>query len=140
MLVVGGYMTIAFLLAAALAGVDPALLSAVCYVESNHNAAAYSPHDGHSASYGTCQVKEATARGLGFKGSKADLQKYETNIYYAALYLSKQLKRYGTIKKAVSSYNAGKPIKSNKSYVDKVLKRFQLTRGEYSWTNLSKGY
>ena len=113
---IGGYITIAALLH----GVDPALLSSICYVESGHNPAAIAHHDGGSASYGLCQIKEATARGLGYGGSVGGLMDGATNAYWAAKLLKYHHKKWGSWKKAVSAYNAGRPIKGNARYVRRV--------------------
>jgi soluble lytic murein transglycosylase-like protein len=101
-------------------GVDPALLSSLCFVESNHNINAYVHQDGGTPSYGLCQVKLETARALGFTGRAEELMDPSSNALYAALYLKRQHKRYGTWEKAVSAYNCGHAC-GNKSYVRKVM-------------------
>lgn len=107
----------------------PGLLSAVCYVESNHRPHAFNENDGGSSSIGICQIKLTTAQGLGFRGTAEELAKPKTNIYYAGKYLKAQLTRYsGDIKKAISAYNAGTHredalgITKNRRYVAKVFK------------------
>lgn len=110
----------AILLAAGLTGIDPALLSSLCFVESSHRINAYVHQDGGSPSYGICQVKEATARELGFKGEARQLMDPSWNSFYAAKYLAKQKRRYGTWDKAVSAFNCGH-VCNNKAYVRKVL-------------------
>ena len=112
----------AFLLAGWLNGVDPALLSSLCYVESNHRINAYVRQDGGSPSIGVCQVKLATARALGHVEGEKALMDASANSYYAAKYLRKQFDRYKSWKKAVSAYNAGRAIKGNKKYVDRVMR------------------
>lgn len=104
------------------------LLSAVCFVETRHKNVLVVENDGPSASYGVCQIKAATAKALGFTGTLKDLQDPEVNIYYAGLYLRKQLTRYdGDVVKAVAAYNAGthrvneKGLTKNRKYVGKVL-------------------
>lgn len=119
----------AFLIAGLLTGVDPTLLSAICYVESKHDAGAYVAMDGNSPSYGICQIKLATARFMGFKGTAEQLMEPATNIYYAARYMAYQKRRYNDRKKALSAYNAGRAIESNKAtYVRKVMRRYQDTK------------
>ena len=116
-----------FIIAGVLAGVNPNLLSAVCFVESGHKPSAYVAMDGQSPSYGLCQIKLATARQVGFEGSTRDLMHPATNALYAAKYLRWQYERYGSWDKAVSAYNAGRAIKGNAGYVGRVDK--QLKRG-----------
>jgi len=109
------------------------LLSAVCYVESNHNIHAVNYDDGGADSLGVCQIKYSTAKHMGFKGTAEELQKnINENTYWAGAYLKWQLKRYhGNIGKAVAAYNAGHYRKSkirqgpiNKTYVMKVFKKW----------------
>lgn len=104
------------------------LLSAVCWVESNHDVRVYLANDGGSPSHGLCQVKLATARSMGFRGGEIELRKPETNIHYAAKYLSHQLIRYdGDARKAIAAYNSGtyrlnsRGLIKNRKYVRKVL-------------------
>lgn len=106
-------------------GVDPALLSSLCFVESNHKVNAYVHQDGGSPSYGVCQIKLGTARALGYSGQAKGLMDQKTNAFYAASYLAKQKKKHGTWDRAISAYNAGRPIKGNKHYVNKVTKGWQ---------------
>lgn len=102
-----------------------ALLSAICWVESSHRPYVINMYDGHSASHGYCQIKESTARGLGFKGKASDLLKKEVNMYWAGKYLRYQLHRYDNdFIKAISAYNAGSVRGDriiNPGYVVKVL-------------------
>lgn len=84
------------------------LLSAICYVESTHDASKVHYNDGHSDSYGVCQIKLETAQFMGFEGEAEDLMDPEINMYYAAAYLRHQINRYGNIQKAVIAYNKGK--------------------------------
>lgn len=105
------------------------MLSAVCYVESHHVVHALHVDDGSGPSLGVCQVKLATARMLGFRGSEADLMRPKINAFYAALYLNRQLERYNDdTAKAIAAYNSGTyrerapgyPV--NIDYVNKVYK------------------
>lgn len=114
-----------FIMAGLLNGVDPSLLSALCFVESSHQPAAYVHVDGNSPSYGLCQIKYETAKWLGFKGKAGELFDRNVNAYWAARYLGYQISRYnGDTRKALSAYNAGSAIKANKKYVNKVLRRY----------------
>src|SRR4051794_24242990 len=92
---------------AASAGLPPALLLSVCFTESNlHNVVV--PHDGHSASWGMCQVKLATAREFEKGIYPSHLLRPETNARIAAKYLARQIKRYkGNVRCGVDAYNKG---------------------------------
>lgn len=103
------------------------LLSSLCFVESKHNLTAVVKNDGGTPSIGVCQVKLATAKMLGFKGNEKELKKPIVNIYYAGLYLSKQINRYKDVTKGIAAYNSGSYITNNSGktvnhkYVRKVL-------------------
>lgn len=100
------------------------LLSAICYTESGFRIKAIKRHDGDGHSYGLCQIKEATARDMGFTGNVKDLFDPFINTYYSGKYLKYQLDRYDQDwVSAISAYNAGHrgyKVK-NKKYVNKVL-------------------
>lgn len=105
------------------------LISALCYQESRHKVTAVNPADGGEDSLGVCQIKEGTARQMGFKGTRADLMLPKNNVYYSAKYLRKMLDRYSwDIPKALAAYNAGPKNVSitgelkYKKYPTKVLK------------------
>lgn len=88
-------------------GLPPDLLSSLCWVESRHNISAVHHDDGGSDSLGICQIKHSTAEELGFKGTPKQLMEPRYNIKYAAIYLSKQIKRYNSIERGVIAYNRG---------------------------------
>lgn len=141
---------VATILAAAKAvGVPGALLLAICTHETNLKNITV-PNDGGSPSYGVCQIKEKTARALGFKGAvtgptiegkvffgtlepkgkPAGLLVPSVNAKYAAKYLKKQLDKYeGDWCKATAAYNAGRYNPSSKvmgcprnlKYIKKVV-------------------
>lgn len=122
-------LSLVFLSASQAFNLPPGLLSALCYVESHHRIKAVNQYDGDSASHGICQIKEATARHMGFQDQSQLLLDPNINIYYAAKYLSKQIDRYdGDIRKAVAAYNAGSHkenaygVTRNIKYVNKVFK------------------
>lgn len=95
-------------IAAKKVGVSASVLIAICSHESGEFKYNHNENDNGSPSFGICQVKMGTAFELGFKGNRAALQKPETNAYYAALYLNKQLDRYkGNLLKSVAAYNSG---------------------------------
>lgn len=127
-------LTATILAAAKAAGVPGALFLAICTHESHLNNVTV-PHDGGSPSYGVCQIKEDTARELGFtgivtgptvesdifdgalepKGTPEGLMIPSVNAKYAAKYLKKQLDRYeGDWCKATAAYNAGSYSPSSK--------------------------
>lgn len=119
-------LTILFSHATVQARLPPNLLSALCYVESAHNIHAIHKDDGTSNSVGICQVKLKTAKWLGFKGTEKQLMDPATNIHYAALYLSRQIKRYGSIEKGVIAYNIGNAKRlTHTNYSVKVLKQWR---------------
>lgn len=114
-----------FLLIGQLVGVPGELVRAVCKVESGLNPAAIHHSDGHSKSYGLCQIKLATARQMGYDGTVQGLMDPETNAMYAAKYLKMQKERYGNWLQAISAYNAGRAIISNRNYVRQVLNEWR---------------
>lgn len=123
-----GTLALLFTAASQMQGLPIGLLSALCYVESTHHVEAVNIYDGGSPSHGICQVKLGTARMLGFKGTKEELQNPSINIIYASKYLKRQLRRYNNdIRKGVSSYNSGtykfnKNGAINQDYIYKVFK------------------
>jgi len=98
------------------------LLSALCFVESSHRVEAMHKDDGGSNSIGVCQIKYTTAKELGFKGTSKDLRKPEVNIYYAAKYLAKQIKKYHSVDKGIVAYNLGHYSPTYTVYLHKVTK------------------
>jgi soluble lytic murein transglycosylase-like protein len=80
---------------------------AVCWQESKHNIKAVKIWDNGPPAHGVCQIKLATARFMGFKGTVKELKSPGTNIYYATKYLRYQMNRYNKWDKAIVAYNAG---------------------------------
>jgi len=120
-------MLLTIKIAALLSGVDPSLLASICWIESRHKEEAINKDDGGSPSYGLCQVKLSTANWIAGRNGHNTLTVKQlmeplNNAYFAGLYLRYQTNRYETTRCAVSAYNAGRCILSNKAYVDKVLK------------------
>jgi soluble lytic murein transglycosylase-like protein len=117
--------------AAKMAHVSGILLLAICTHESGGFTNNYNPNDKGTPSIGSCQVKEATANFLGFRGNPKKLMNPKINAQYAAKYLQFQQTRYGNDwVKLVASYNAGsyKPGKiagcpRNLTYVRLVQKK-----------------
>lgn len=110
--------------------VDLALLFALCKVESNCKDDAINHDDGTqrqkqagiiNKSYGLFQIKLGTARQLGFKAKVKDLLKPDVNAWYAAKLLRELYDSYGSTSNVISAYNAGKPVRSNRDYVNRVL-------------------
>lgn len=89
---------------AAAYGVPEALAHAVITVESNYKASA----SGSAGEVGLMQIKPATARGMGFRGSVKALYDPETNIKYGMRYLGKAYQLGGgDTCGAILRYNAG---------------------------------
>lgn len=100
------------------------LLLAICTVESSLKPRAIHPHDGDGTSYGLCQIKEATARDMGFEAKTGVLLDPNVNAFYAAKYLKFQMDRYeDDWIRALAAYNKGASHfhVSNQEYVNKVL-------------------
>lgn len=110
------------------ANVAPALLLAICTVESNLNPHAVNLHDGGSASYGLCQLKLDTARQFHKKVTTEMLFDAKHNARIAALLLRSHLTKYKADDCAIAAYNAGICRKNkaglirNLKYVRKVEK------------------
>lgn len=128
-------LALAFIMTAQALNLPTGLQSALCFVESNHKVKAINVFDGGSPSLGVCQIKLATAKGVGFTGTAKELQETTTNVYYAGKYLKQQLKRYGgDIRKGVAAYNAGahrenaNGLTMNRKYVSKVFKAWAENR------------
>ena len=105
------------------------LLLAICHVESNHRNI-HNLNDFGSPSYGPCQIKLETARLFNPRLTGKDLYKPKKSVYYAGLYLKKQLKRYNEEDCAIASYNSGtckfkKEKIRNYYYVRKVKEKWR---------------
>ncbi len=136
-------------LAAAKHELEPALVIAICEVESGFNplAARHEPSFRYivqksdkpancslateinlqKTSFGMMQVMGATARDLGLKGWITILVDPETGLEWGCRYLKRQMKRYESLglDAVIASYNAGSPVYNNgrlqnQDYVDKV--------------------
>ncbi|WP_339762176.1 transglycosylase SLT domain-containing protein [uncultured Hoeflea sp.] len=104
-------------------GVPESLAHAVISVESNYRANAR----GAAGEVGLMQIKPATARMMGYKGSTKALYNPETNIKYGMLYLAKAHKLGGgTTCGTILKYNAGHGAKRmnpvSKRYCGKVTR------------------
>jgi len=99
----------ALFLAASLSyGLPIGVLDAICQVETGSQPVVITPLDGHSASYGVCQIKLRTARSQGFVGTPSQLFNREVNIEYAARYFRYQLDRYQGNVSVFNAYFAAK--------------------------------
>lgn len=121
-------LLVAFMSTTAVLGLPPGLLSAMCFVESSHKINAVHYQDGKGDSLGVCQIKEASAAMVGFKGTRKELMNPTLNVYFAGKLLKHQIDRYnGDLRKAVSAYNAGSHraapsgLAFNHKYVGKVF-------------------
>ena len=104
-------------------GIPVALAHAVISVESNYRPNAR----GAAGEVGLMQIKPATARMMGYRGSTKGLYNPETNIKYGMKYLGKahQLgggKTCGTILKYNAGHGAKRMNPVSKSYCGKVAK------------------
>ena len=118
--------------AAVAAGVDPQLLTAVVWTESDFVPDAVS----HAGAIGLAQLMPATAEMLG-----VDPNDPEQNLMGGARYLSDMIDRYdGRLDLALAAYNAGptrvsrlwdggSDVPISGQYVQKVLDRFQQLGG-----------
>lgn len=110
----------------------PGLLASLCFVESRHNVSVIHYNDGDANSYGVCQIKLATARELGFRGTPEQLMQPNYNIKYAAKFLHRQILRYhGNVSKAVIAYNRGHAGDlTTTTYQMKVFKQWRIVRND----------
>lgn len=115
------------------------VLFAVCFIESSGHHTVLNVRDGHSASYGSCQIKYSTAKHMGYKGSIISLWlDRSVNTEWAGKYLNYQYAKYGNWKLAVAAYNAGRVKYNqkgelvNKKYVEKVFS--YLSNGDRVWS------
>jgi cell wall-associated NlpC family hydrolase len=117
--------------AAKQAGIDPALLGAVAWTESNFNPSAVSP----AGAVGIVQLMPATARGLGVNASDP-----ASALAGGARYLKSMLNQFGgNTSLALAAYNAGPtavrqaggipPYAETQNYVRTVEGRMSTLRG-----------
>ncbi len=125
---------------------DPALLAAVIYTESQFDADAESP----AGAIGLMQLLPSTAEGIALRtGGGAfvvsDLLDPEINVRYGSWYLRNLLGRYGDIETALAAYHAGQgnvdewreqgvgiQFPETLAYVDKVLRLRDVYRSAYA--------
>jgi len=94
---------------------DPNLIFATIMIESggNTNAIRHEPRI-NDASYGLGQILYGTARGLGFKGTPAELYNPEVNIDLIGKYHRRNMDKYGNLspQELTTAYNTGSPYKT----------------------------
>lgn len=116
--------------AAEQSGIDPALLAALVWTESDFRPDAVS----RSGAIGLGQLMPATAAGLG-----VDPTDPSQNLDGAARFLSWQIEQFGSVELGLAAYNAGPgrvreaggipDIPETRAYVPRVLERFRLLGG-----------
>ncbi len=112
--------------AARVHGLDPALLRAVAWQESRGRMSAVSP----KGALGVMQLMPSTAAELG-----VDPAVMSDNIRGGALYLRRQLDRFGSVPLALAAYNAGPgavlrhrgipPYRETRDYVARIMAVWQ---------------
>lgn len=105
---------------------DPTLLKAVAWQESRGRMRAISPR----GALGVMQLMPSTANELG-----VDPHVMTDNIRGGAIYLRRQLDRFGTVPLALAAYNAGPgavlryggipPYRETRSYVARIMARWR---------------
>lgn len=115
--------------AAAREGIDPRLLAAVAWTESNFTPTAVS----HAGAIGMVQLMPGTAAGLG-----VDPWDPMQNLQGGARYLRDQIARFGSVELGLAAYNAGPgavsryggipPYAETQLYVLRVLERYERIR------------
>ncbi len=115
---------------AKLNGIDYELARAIIYTESSFRVNAL----GSRGEIGLMQIKPATARGMGYRGTRNQLYLPENNIKYGMKYLKKaQARGGGTVCGMILKYNAGlyakrmNPISAR--YCQKVKRLMRKARG-----------
>lgn len=89
--------------------------------------------DGGANSVGICQIKLKSAKQMGFKGTEKQLLDPKTNIYYAAKFLSYQIKRYHSVQRGVVAYNRGNAKSlTTSNYQVKVYKQWRNNESKRS--------
>lgn len=107
-------------------GIDPALLEAVAWQESRGQMNAVSP----KGARGVMQLMPMTAAELGVRADDV-----ADNIRGGAMYLRRQIDRFGSVPLALAAYNAGPgavlryqgipPYRETRDYVAKIMARWR---------------
>lgn len=124
----------------ATSAVDPALVLAICQVESTFHTMALA-HGKGSGHYGLMQLAPATARSMGFSGKASDLYDWQTNVRFGARYVAYLQALYGHTNAAIASYNSGAPfyrkrpgkpaVLVNQGYVTHVNKAYGVFKKRF---------
>jgi soluble lytic murein transglycosylase-like protein len=126
--------------AARLYGLHPGLLEAVAWQESRGRMSAVS----HKGALGVMQLMPGTAAELGV--SATDLA---DNIRGGAIYLRRQIDRFGSVPLALAAYNAGPgavmryrgipPYRETQDYVTKIMSRWRVPAALQATPSISLG-
>lgn len=101
------------------AQVSPRIVAAIISTESGFHSRAvrYEPRV-HDYSVGLMQIRVATAKSIGFKGTLKKLRQPWVNLYYGIHYLKDCLLRYPYKWDGIVAYNQGSPRwKRHKGYI-----------------------
>ena len=101
-------------------GVPAALGDAVVRIESNYSASIV-----HAGNFGLMQIRQQTARGVGFSGAPSGLLDPDTNLHFGMKYLSMAYRRAGgDTCRALMLYQSGigarAPNAANRAYCSKA--------------------
>ena len=101
-------------------GVPAALGDAVVRIESNYSASIV-----HAGNFGLMQIRQQTARGVGFSGAPSGLLDPDTNLHFGMKYLSMAYRRAGgDTCRALMLYQSGigarSPNAANRAYCSKA--------------------
>lgn len=89
-------------------GVPVAVLQAIMHKESRGNPGAFNPETAGNPSRGLMQIRESTARGLGYGGAVARLFEPEVSIDLGAKLVRQLWDRYqGRVADVLADYNGG---------------------------------
>jgi soluble lytic murein transglycosylase-like protein len=96
-------------------GIKPEIGLGLVDVESS-----FRPNASKDGNYGLMQIRLATAKAMGFRGSQSDLMKPENNIEYGMRYLSYCFEKHNDITLMLGCYNGSTSTKNK--YPKRVLK------------------
>lgn len=109
-------------------GVPVALAHAVVFLESSYRANI----TGSAGEVGLMQIKPATAREMGFRGTTRQLYDPQTNIRYGMKYLAGARERGGgTVCGTILKYNAGHYAKRSNPVSSRYCQRVKVQMAKY---------
>ena len=109
-------------------GVPVALAHAVVFLESSYR----SDVTGSAGEVGLMQIKPATAREMGFRGTTPQLYDPQTNIRYGMKYLAGARERGGgTVCGTILKYNAGHYAKRSNPTSSRYCQRVKVQMAKY---------